>query len=207
MPIDKNCWDYYQTKTLAVVPYMPGTPVYRDEMLSFLYQKTREEGKIEYTFCGDDLNLEKFVTFFVKRGTMQVLCEIENDKTIKPVGYSWLDNARGVDGSRGALIGFCFFKKSSKPDSARNLGKLVLAYWSIAMKVDVFHGVLLEENTLASNFCIRLGGKEVAIVPDYHFYQGRMVPARVLIIRAKDFLPVFEEWFEKQEKPEIPSSE
>ena len=37
MTLDKNCWDYYQTATLGVFPYMSGVPVYRDGMLPFLY--------------------------------------------------------------------------------------------------------------------------------------------------------------------------
>jgi hypothetical protein len=202
MSVDKNCWDYYQTNDLAMVPYMAGTPVYTDAMLPFLYQKTKEEGKIELTFCGDLLNLDAFVTFFVKRGTMQVLCEIEGDKTLKPVGYSWVDNPRGKDGARGALVGFCFFKNSSKRESARNLGRLALAYMMVAMRIDVLHGVLLEENTQASDFCIRLGSREVAIVPKYHYSvsAGELVGARVLIIEKETYLPEFEKWFEGQPK-------
>jgi len=200
MTLDKNCWDYYQTKDLAVVPYMSGTPVYTDEMLPFLYQKTREEGKIELTFCGDILNLEKFVAFFVKRGTMQVLAEVEDDKTIKPVGYSWVDNPRGVDGSRGALVGFCFFKNSSKQESARNLGRLALGYMMNALRIDVLHGILLEENTQARDYCIRLGGREVGVVPRYHYSAsaGQLVGARVMIIEKETYLPEFDKWFETQ---------
>ena len=200
MTLDKNCWDYYQTKDLAVVPYMPGTPVYTDEMLPFLYQKTREEGKIELTFCGDILNLEKFVAFFVKRGTMQVLCEVEDDKTLKPVGYSWVDNPRGVDGARGALVGFCFFKNSSKQESARNLGRLALGYMMNALRIDVLHGILLEENTQARDYCIRLGGREVGVVPRYHYSAsaGQLVGARVMIIEKETYLPEFDKWFETQ---------
>ena len=200
MSLDKRCWDYYQTKDLAVVPYMPGTPVYTDEMLPFLYQKTKEEGKIEFTFCGDILNLEKFIAFFVKRGTMQVLCEVEDDKTLKPVGYSWVDNPRGVDGARGVLAGFCFFKNSSKRESARNLGRLVLAFMMNALKIDVIHGIVLEENTQARDYCIRLGGREVAVVPKYHYMAstGELVGARVMIIEKEAFMPEFDKWYETQ---------
>ena len=115
MTLDKNCWDYYQTATLGVFPYMSGVPVYRDGMLPFLYTKAREAGKIEMIFCGDDLNMDMFVDFFHKRKTMQVLGRIESDKTIMPVGFSWVDNPVGVDGARAALCGFGFFDDAGYP--------------------------------------------------------------------------------------------
>jgi len=200
MDLDKNCWDYYQTKDLAVVPYMPGTPVYRDGLLPMLYTRTLEEEKIESVFCGDILNMDSFVDFFVKRKTMQVLCEIEDDKTLKPVGYSWLDNPKGVDGARAAMCGFCFFNGASERESARNLGWLGLGYWMNAMRVDVIHGVLLEDNIPARNFALKLGFAEVCVVPKYHYVAstGELTGARVMIIEKNDFIPTFEKWYESK---------
>jgi hypothetical protein len=198
MTLDRNCWDYYQTATLGVFPYMPGNPVYRDGMLPFLYSKAREEGKIEYVFCGDDLNMDSFVDFFVKRKTMQVLARIEDDKTIKPCGFSWLDNPVGVDGARGALCGFCFFDEAGKSKDARDLGMLGLGYWMFAMRVDVIHGIMLESNTVASNFAEHLGFREICVVPKRHFYKGELVGARVMMIEKNDYEPVFTEWFESK---------
>ena len=198
MSADRGHWAFYQTKDLAMVPYMQGTPVYKDGMLPFLYTKTREEGKIETVFCGDDLNMDSFVDFFVKRKTMQVLCEIEDDKTLRPVGYSWLDNPVGVDVARGALCGFCFFNGASKRESARDLGRLGLGYWFLAMKIDVVHGILLESNIPARNYALRLGFKEVGIVPKRHFHNGALEGARVMMIERKDFEPSFDEWYEEQ---------
>ena len=200
MGIDMNCWDYYQTASLGVFPYMVGVPVYKDGMLPFLYTKAREEGKIEDTFCGDNLGMDAFVDFFVKRKTLQVLAEIEDDKTINPVGFAWLDNPRGVDGQRAAMCGFCFFNNSSKRDSARNLARLGLGYWMIALRVDVIHGVQLESNLAARNFSEHVGFKEVAVVPKYHYSasSGELVGARVMVIEKNDFVPIFESWYEKQ---------
>jgi hypothetical protein len=198
MTLDKNCWDYYQTEALGVFPYMPGTPVYRDGMLPFLYTKAREAGKIEMIFCGDDLNMDAFVDFFHKRKTMQVLGRIEEDKTIRPVGFSWLDNPVGVDGARAALCGFGFFDDAGKTSDARDLGRLGLAYWMVAMKVDVIHGIMLESNIAAKNFAEHLGFKQVAIVPKRHFHNGALEGARVTMIEKNDYLPGFEEWFELQ---------
>jgi RimJ/RimL family protein N-acetyltransferase len=200
MAVDINHWAYYQTKTLGVFPYMAGVPVFCDGMLPFLYTQAREEGKIEDTFCGDNLIQDAFVDFFHKRKTLQVLAEIEDDKTIKPVGFSWLDNPRGVDGQRAAMCGFCFFNNASKRDLARNLARLGLAYWMIAMKVDVIHGVQLESNVAARNFALRLGFREAAVVPKYHYSVsiGELVGARVMIIEKTDFVPAFENWFDSQ---------
>ena len=196
MTLDKNCWDFYQTATLGVFPYMPSSPVYRDGMLPYLYTKAREAGKIEMIFCGDDLNMDQFVDFFHKRKTMQVLGRIEDDKTIMPVGFSWLDNPVGVDGARAALCGFGFFDDAGKTSDARSLGMLGLAYWFNAMRCDVIHGIMLEGNIPAKNFAEHLGFKEVGIVPKRHFLKGELVGARVAMIEKNDFQPIFDDWFE-----------
>jgi hypothetical protein len=144
--------------------------------------------------------MDSFISFHDKRKTLQVLCEIEDDKTLKPVGYSWLDNPRGVDGQRAAMCGFCFFNGASKRTSALDLARLGLGYWMIGMKVDVIHGVQLESNVAARNFAEHLGFRECAIVPKYHYSASakELVGARVMIIEKTDFVPVFDEWIEKQ---------
>lgn len=202
MMAQKNEWGYYQTATLGVFPYMQGSPVYRDGMLPFLYTKTREEGKIEKVFCGDDLGMDAFVDFFVKRKTLQVLGRIEDDKTIEPCGYCWLDNPVGVDGARGALCGFCLFNDCGKTEDSRDLGRLGLGYWFFAMRVDVIHGIMLESNIAAKNYAAKLGFKEVAIVPKRHFHKGQLEGARVMMIEKKDFAVQFDEWFDLQVKAE-----
>ena len=177
-----NGWAYYQTPTLAVVPYMKTTPVYLDGMLPHLYYRTRAEGKIERTFCGDDFGLSQFVSFFEKLGTMQVLCEVEANKHLKPVGYSWAATPRGIDGARAVTCGFCFFDGASRRDSARNLARLALAYAMVDLKADYIHGIQLESNIQARNFSRRLGFREVATVPYWCFMRGEMVGATVMLL-------------------------
>jgi RimJ/RimL family protein N-acetyltransferase len=193
-----NGWQYYGTPELQLVPYMEGTPVYRDGVLSTLYYSTRDEGKLAATFCGDVMGHDQFVSFFEKRKTMQCLCEVEEDKTLKIVGYSWVDLPRGVDGARAVMCGFCFLNGASKRTSARDLGRLGLAYWFEDMRIDVVHGVMLESNIPGRNYAASLGFKDVAVVPKYHFHEGGLVSARVMMIEKNDFLSVFEEWFESQ---------
>jgi hypothetical protein len=192
-------WMYYQTKELALVPYMENTPVYIDATLPHLYYETKKEDKIEPVFCGDDLNLGQFVAFFEKRKTMQVLCRVKNDKTLQPRGYCWVDNPKGEDGSRSAMCGFAFWGDATADSCARDLARLGLAYWFEDLKIDVIHGIMLESNILARNFAARLGFREVAVVPKYHYYRGELVGARVMMLEAKDFLPGFEEWMARQE--------
>lgn len=192
-----NGWQFYGTKGLQLVPMMPNTPVYRDGALSALYYETRKEGKIETVFCGDDLNHDQFIAYFEKRKTLQVLCRVEDDKTLKPRGYCWVDSPKGIDGARSAMCGFAFFGDASEDSAARDLGRLGLAYWFEDLKIDVIHGILLESNIAARNYAKKLGFEECAIVPDYHFYQGELVGARVMICRATDFLPGFRLWREQ----------
>ena len=196
--MDGRGWNWYGTKDLQVIPYMPGTPVYLDETYPYLYGRTKAEGKLESTFCGDEMNLGRFVAFFEKLKTMQVLAEIKDDKRIIPVGYSWVATPRGIDGARAATCGFCFFSGSSQRDSARNLARLALAYAMLELKIDVLHGIQLESNIAARNFSRKVGFKEVATVSQWHYSQGELVGATVMILEADTYLPKFEEWFRGQ---------
>ena len=205
-----NGWSFYQTKTLAVVPYMPGTPVYRDGMLPFLYTKLKEEGKVSATFCGENKTMDSFVSYFDRIKTMQVLCRVgvEGDpRRIVPVGFSWVDNPRGEDGQRVAMPGEAFFDGASRTYSARNLARLAIAYAFEDLQIDVLHGVQVVTNFAARNFSMKLGFKEVAIVPKYHFVDGELVGARVMMLEKKDFMPSFQRWFEGEKyglEKEIP---
>lgn len=196
-------WNYYGTESLQLCPYMEGTPVYKDGVLSTLYYNTRDEGKLDVTFCGDILNHDQFVAFFQKRKTMQCLCEVNDDKTLNIVGYSWVDMPRGVDGARAVTCGFCFFKGSSRRESARDLGRLGLAYWFLDMQIDVVHGVMLESNLRGWNYARRLGFRQVAVVPKYHYADGELVSARVVMIEKTEFVPSFMEWHESQKSVEV----
>lgn len=190
-----NGWQYYQTSDLAVCPYMPGTPIYQDGMLPYLYTRTKYEGKIPYVFCGDELNMDGFVTFFEKRKTLQILVKVQNSEII-PLGYCWVDNPVGVDGARSALCGFCFFKDAKQ--YSRSLGHLGLAYWFIDLRIDTVHGILLESNIPAKNYAFKLGFTEWGVVPDRHYHNGKLEGARVMLLRKNDFIPRFEEWFDSQ---------
>lgn len=198
-------WLWYGTKTLQVVPYMPGTPVYRDGVLPELYLRLRVENKVSLTFCGDDMTMDGFVSYFHRIKTMQVLCMVDEKKDLNPVGFSWVDNPRGVDGQRVAMPGEAFFKGSERV--SRSLAKLALGYVMHDMKVDIFHGVQVVSNYAARNFAIRCGFKEVAIIPKYHFVNGQLEDARIMMLEAKEYLPRFFAWkesidlTEKTEKP------
>ncbi len=191
-------WQWYGLADLQLCPFMPGSPVYIDETLPFLYRSTKQEGKMMMTFCGDDFNLGEFVNFFIKNGVMQVLCEVEENKRLKPVGYSWISNPHGIDGARSAAVGFCFFNNASKRSSARDLARLAIAYGMMDLRINVGHGIQIASNTAAQNFARRVGFKFVGTVPKYHHYRGELVDASIMCVEDTEWLPSFERWFEEQ---------
>lgn len=196
---DMEHWKWYGTKGLQVVPYMPGTPVYADGMLPALYFKLKEEGKIEQTFCGDTKNLDSFISFFDRLKTLQVLCLVDEGDKLIPAGFSWVDNPRGKDGYRVATCGEAFFNAPAKTSAARGLARLALAYAFYALKIDVIHGLQVIDNIPARNFSMRLGFREVAIVPKYHAIDGELIDGRVLMLTKEEYMPGFMKWKEKQE--------
>lgn len=187
-------WNWYGVKGLQVCPYMQGTPVFIDGMLSHIYFETKRLGRIEQTFCGDHFNLDRFVSYFDSLKTLQVLCTVTGE-TLKAVGYSWVASPKGVDGARSASPGFCFFEDVRH---ARDLARLAVAYAFEDLRIDTLHGVQTVDNLAARNFSARLGFKEIAIVPDYHTVDGQFVAARVMMLRKSEFWPNFLSWKEKQ---------
>lgn len=198
-------WEY-MTKTAAVIPFSPGTVVYRDGMLSTLYYETKEAGLLEKTFCGDTPNHDDFIRMFsLDKKVLQILCEVKEQgtsrETAHPVGYSWIDKSHGVDGARAALCGFCFIKRTRQ---LRALGMLGLYYWFHGLKIDVLHGVTLDLNFPAQDYAAKLGFKVTAHVPEYHTYQKKLRGAVVVTLKASDFMATFEPWYE-QNRVAIPS--
>lgn len=197
-------WQYYGTKTLQIVPYMPGTPVYLDSMMPHLYFSLKKEGKIAATFCGEDKNLDEFISYFHRIKTMQVLCRVKENLDLDPVGMSWIDLPRGQDGARACQIGMAFFGNVTRTPDAQDLACLGLAYMFEDLKIDVLHGIQLESNYKARNFAQKVGFREIAIVPKWHYVieggNAGLVDARVMILAKEYFMYSFEEWFAKQEQ-------
>lgn len=187
-------WLHYGTKNLQVVPLMPGTPVYKDGTLSTLYYRTKEEGNLEVAFHESDMTHDRFIAFFELLKTLQVLCQVSDNKDLKPVGYSWVSNPVGVDGARAAVAGFCFFGDAARTKVARDLGMLGIAYWMIDLKIDVLHGVILESNFAAKNYAQKLGFVETAVVPKWRYVGGELVSVRNMTLEATEFLPRFDSW-------------
>ena len=193
-------WGFYGTRDLQVVPYMPGTPVFLDGMYLHLYSRTKEEGNIANTFCGENKDFGQFVSYFEKLRTMQVCCEIAEGGKLIPVGFTWVVNPAGVDGARLAQPGMCFFGGAGKRGTARSLAKLALAYACCDLRIDVLLGEQVYDNYAARNFALRLGFKEVAHVPNRHVIDGKFRDGRVVMLTAKEFMPEFYKWKEQQPK-------
>ena len=192
-------WAWYGTK--SAVSLHAGHPS-KDGMLSHLYFKLKEEGTVAQTFCGERKNLDSFIAYFDRLKTLQVLCLVSDSGILRPVGFSWVDNPRGVDGARTCMCGEAFFDGAGRTPAARGLARLALAYAFHDLRIDVLHGVQVVDNIAARNFSMRLGFKECAIVPDYHAIDGKLVDARVMILRKSEFWPGFVEWKERQPKVE-----
>jgi RimJ/RimL family protein N-acetyltransferase len=200
-------WRFFRTKDVAIFPYMPGTEVYRDGMLPFLYNKLKEERKVGLTFCGEEKTQDQFVSYFDRIKTMQVLAEVgglvdpenpEGERKIIPVGFSWVDSPVGVDGERCAMPGEAFFDNASKRSSARDLARLALGYVMNDLRVNIFHGVQLASNIAARNFSMRLGFRDVGIIPKRLYHEGKLQDARIMMLTDEDFLPPFWEWIKEK---------
>lgn len=200
-------WRFFRTLDVGVFPYMPGVEVYIDGMLPFLYKKLQEEGKVALTFCGENKTMDSFVSYFDRIKTLQVLCEIgapidpekpDGEKKLTPVGFSWVDSPVGVDGARCAMPGEAFFDNASKRSSARDLARLALGYVMNDLRINVFHGVQLASNIAARNFSIKMGFKEVGIIPKRLYHEGKLQDARIMMLTDEDFLPPFWEWIKEK---------
>lgn len=190
-------WQFYGTKTLQVVPYMPGTPVYLDGLLADIYTRLRSEGKIAVTFCGDDKTMDQFISYIDRIKTAQILCTVgtpEDPNRLVPVGFSWVDNPHGIDGCRIAMPGQVFFNGTARV--SRYLAYLGIAYMFEELRIDVLHGIQCVSNYAARNFSIKCGFRQVAIIPKGHAIGGRFEDARVMMLEREEFMSRFMAWRE-----------
>lgn len=192
-------WEY-MTKEAAVIPFSPGTVVWADGVLSTAYYRLKERGLLEKLFCGDIPNHDQFIRMFdPSKKVTQILCEVEDQgkpqESVKPVGIAWVELPKGEDGARAALCGFAFTKRSRY---MLDLGMLGVHYWTHGLKIDALHGVMLLSNQAAADYASRLGFKQTAIVPDFHFCAGSLVAARVMILQKNEFDPIFDKWMESK---------
>lgn len=187
-------WNWYGIPGLQMVPYMVGSPVYRDGMLPFLYEKIKAEGSLVDTFCGDQMNSDGFTAFFDRLKTLQVLCRVTTEDKLVPVGFSWVMNAKGVDGARSCECGEAFFDGAAKTPDARALARLALGYAFEALRIDVLFGRQVSSNTAARNFSKRLGFKEIALIPKLHAINGALEDGRIMMLEKENFWPKFLEW-------------
>lgn len=199
MGITMENWQWYGTKTLQVCPYMPGTPVYRDGMLPFLYEKLKAEGSLADTFCGDQMNSDGFTAFFDRLKTLQVLARVSAEDKLIPVGFSWVMNSKGIDGARSCECGEAFFDGAGKTPDARALARLAVAYAFEALRIDVLFGRQVASNIAARNFSRRVGFREVAIIPQMHSLDGELVDGRLMMLRKCEYWPGFLAWKENQD--------
>lgn len=198
-------WLYYTTERLAVVPYCPQTPVYYDGMLPHIYSALKAEDKIADMFCGESKNMDAWIAYFDRIKTAQILCRITETKDLVPVGISWVDLPKGSDGARQCQCGMAFFGDASRTEDARSLARLALAYGFEELRVDVFFGVQLASNLAARNFSLKMGFREVAMVPNWHPVDGELLPARVMMLEKEKFMPAFNVWKANQKSVEIPA--
>jgi hypothetical protein len=194
-----NGWEF-MTKDCAVVPFSPGTVVWVDGMLSTIYYGLKRLNRLELTLCGDNPTHDEFVRAFdPSKKVLQILCEVRNQgaptEDAVPVGAAWVEMPKGTDGERAAMCGFAFFKPTRR---LLDLGRMGIRYWMHGLKIDVVHGVMLEMNYPARRFATRLGFKQMAKVPRFHFHQEKLVDAVAVTLDKKDFDPSFEAWSENQ---------
>ena len=196
-------WQWYGVPGLQMVPYMTGSPVYRDGMLPFLYEKVKAEGLLSDVFCGDQMNQDSFVSFFDRLKTMQVLCRVTEEGKLIAVGFSWVMSPKGVDGARSVECGEAFFDGAAKTPDARALAKLALAYAFEALRVDVVFGRQVADNIAARNFSRRLGFREIAVIPKMHAFDGELWDGRIMMLEKEEFMPGFLKWKEKQDAVDL----
>jgi RimJ/RimL family protein N-acetyltransferase len=70
----------------------------------------------------------------------------------------------------------------------------------VDLRINVIYGIQVVSNYPARNFALRLGFREVGILPKYHYIDGRLEDARVLMLVDEDYLPGFYRWKEAQPK-------
>jgi RimJ/RimL family protein N-acetyltransferase len=184
----------YQTKEVAVIPYVSGSKGSPDGLLGHLYLRTKEDKLLETVWAGlPGINFDSFVRQ-LSSNNVALQIYYRQDTPMTPMGYCFAYQIDGDPGARLAQFGFCFFREFWGNNLVRDCVWLCLAYWFQILDVDVLYGATEANNYYARNFSRHFGFNELGIAPKFLRTAHSRIDGRIVFLEKEKFLPLLENW-------------
>lgn len=193
----------YSSERVFLLPFCPSQPPFNSadgelqDLLSYLYKRTKEDGLLEILFTGmEPPSKDRFIYMLYTKPLIVGFLKPHNGEVPQAIGFGWLMELEGEPGRRKANFGFSFFRQYWGSADVREATWMTLRWWFEEMGCDVLFGPTLKRNLLAQRFAQEMGFRKIAEIP--MFFSGTNgLENCVLVSMTKD------EFHQIQERREI----
>ena len=163
-----------------------GSP-FPETTLVGLYAKTKEQGLMHRSFTGfgKGVTLERFVAYLSTRPV--VIGFDKNNNNL--IGYGYLAESEVSKAGRKATAGYVFFKEYWGTEHIRDLCRITLQHWFVALNIDVLYGSMRATNRLALRFATKeLGFRTIGWMPKFFVTDEGLFDGILVVLEREAFL-------------------
>lgn len=174
---------------VRVVPYDARLDTQADAMLSWMWQRMRDDDLVDYYFPGQkDTGFATFVRLF--SGDAQVALFVTDATT-----HQWEDTIAGFitwtvqrwGASDVIVAGFIFFRKFWDHHTTDDAATEAFKHWFTETQAQVVLGVCPATHATAMRYNKRIGLHEIGRIPLAHVYKGETCDAVLMAITRDDW--------------------
>ena len=159
------------------------------DLLSVLYQRTKDDGLLELLFIGDRApSKDKFIWMLYTKPVVVAFLKPTDGSTPQPIGFGWLLEVEERGGWRKANLAVVFFKKWWGTVELKEVSRLALRWWFVELGVNSLWGVTLTRNRMAQRFGVEMGMRHVATLPKFLLRDAGPEDAEMFYLEREEFL-------------------
>jgi RimJ/RimL family protein N-acetyltransferase len=167
----------FERGNFVLAPYSPAAGTDAEETLISVYFRIKKEGLESIVFHENpDMSLFQFAAFMSSPRTCLQIFAIKDERGIVDTcGIAWLADIQNCAGILVKAVGsFCFWRTYQSAAYTDTFGSMVLDYWFNVLKLDTLVGLTPSLNRPADVYAKRVGLLEVARIPAYTTYDGKV---------------------------------
>jgi RimJ/RimL family protein N-acetyltransferase len=181
----------YETEdvTLGLFWEGKGSP-FPETTLVQLYAQTKDEGLLERSFTGfgKDSTLNKFVSYLTGKPIVIGFDKKNNNL----VGFGYLAEVEIAGKWKKASAGYVFFREYWGKQHIRDLARMTLLHWFVALDVNVLYGSMVATNRLAYRFATEeLGFEMIGQLPKFFVTSEGMKDGIMVVLERDKYLSKF----------------
>lgn len=178
----------YENDSVRLALYWDGKDSpFPETTLPQLYARTKKDGLLDCSFSGfgKNVTLNKFVAYLSNKPIVIGFDKKNNNL----IGYGYLGEVEVGVGGRKASAGYAFFKEYWGTQQIRDLARMTLLHWFVALNVNVLYGSMEARNRLAYRFATRvMGFNVIGRAPKFYVTDEGMLDAILVVLERDAFL-------------------